>query len=352
MTRFADARKERRPDGPQGRLRLPLALVMQGISGKSAFARQTDDRSPPGARPPLLSNRSGMMEKAEDITFIDDSSEPEPVRPSLLLQLHPDRRRGHEWDDWDGLPLPDGGEFTDGPGLYFGVMAGVAWLCALIAALTIWVVEPRLEALHHGLPGALLGITAAALLVSLIWLMLLATSIRFQRPLLPRWLAERGPLPSSMRMAEKVGALLGLSRDRVGSSALQVFNRIALPRSGTHRADELLLLLPRCLSRDSMRAAIDLSVRYGVPAFVASRGRYARQMIRERKPSGVVAVACERDLVSGIADVGGRLPVLGSTIRMPSGPCRDTELNTVALERQLQVLLEGGMKERARGREG
>jgi hypothetical protein len=91
-----------------------------------------------------------------------------------------------------------------------------------------------------------------------------------------------------------------------------------------------------------MRAAIDLSARYGVPAFVASRGRYARQMIGERRPSAVLAVACERDLVSGIADVGRRLPVLGATIGMPAGPCRDTEVDTAALERRLRAMLEGG----------
>src|SRR5680860_1301100 len=36
-----------------------------------------------------------------------------------LLQLKVDRRLGHEWDDWDGDPLENGGVFYEGPGLFF-----------------------------------------------------------------------------------------------------------------------------------------------------------------------------------------------------------------------------------------
>ena len=48
----------------------------------------------------------------------------------------------------------------------------------------------------------------------------------------------------------------------------------------------------------------------GVPVFVATRGQLARRVIRERRPRAVVAVACERDMVSGLHDVAGKVPVL------------------------------------------
>ena len=51
--------------------------------------------------------------------------------------------------------------------------------------------------------------------------------------------------------------------------------------------------------------------------FVATRGAYARQAIRERRPRAVVAVACERDMVSGLHDVAGKVPVLGLTMTLP-----------------------------------
>ena len=57
------------------------------------------------------------------------------------------------------------------------------------------------------------------------------------------------------------------------------------------------------------------------------RGQLARRVIRERRPRAVVAVACERDMVSGLHDVAGKIPVLGLTMTLPSGPCKDALLD-------------------------
>jgi hypothetical protein len=46
----------------------------------------------------------------------------------------------------------------------------------------------------------------------------------------------------------------------------------------------------------------------------------------------VVAVACERDMVSGLHDVAGKVPVLGLTMTLPSGPCKDALLDLGKLE--------------------
>ena len=55
-------------------------------------------------------------------------------------------------------------------------------------------------------------------------------------------------------------------------------------------------------------------------------------LIRERRPRAVVAVACERDLVSGLHDVAGRVPVLGLTMTLPSGPCKGAEVDLAHFE--------------------
>jgi hypothetical protein len=65
---------------------------------------------------------------------------------------------------------------------------------------------------------------------------------------------------------------------------------------------------------------------------VATRGQLARRAIRERKPKAVVAVACERDMVSGLHDVAGRVPVLGLTMQLPNGPCKDASIDIGKLE--------------------
>lgn len=270
--------------------------------------------------------RSGTAGEAES---------PEP----LLLQMRVDRRLGHEWDDWDGNPLPNGGVFTTGPGLFFGAAVAVGLVSSLVLALGIWMVSPRLEAFNPALPIAVFALVAAGLIAWLLWLAVLGASFRLDRPLLPAKLAESGLLPRSMKLIESACAFCGLSRDRFGSSALLVFNRLSGTRTRANSPGDLLILLPRCLSKTSMQTALRISEKYGVAAFVASRGRYARQMIAKRRPRAVVAVACERDLVSGVGDVAHRLPVLGSTLAMPEGPCRNTELDAATFENQLRVML-------------
>ena len=98
------------------------------------------------------------------------------------------------------------------------------------------------------------------------------------------------------------------------------------------RANELLILIPRCLSRAALDGVMDIAKRHNVATFVATRGAYARQAIRERRPKAVVAVACERDMVSGLRDVAGRLPVLGLTMQLPNGPCKDASIDLAKME--------------------
>lgn len=264
----------------------------------------------------------------------------EPAGPQLL-QLRSDRRLGHEWDDWDGNPLPNGGIFHEPPGLFFRLIGAWCLAVAAAAAGVLWLVSPRLAELHPAVPTILWIGMALAVGAAAGWIALLAISMRIGRNLLPARLVERGLLPRVMPLAERAGRWFGISRDRAGNAALRVYNALAAARirPGGVRPDKLLVLLPRCLDKESMQGAMDLSARYGVPLFVAARGRYAREMIARVKPLAVVAVACERDLVSGVHDVASRLPVLGSTLGLPDGPCKNTTADLGSLEAQIRRFL-------------
>jgi hypothetical protein len=54
----------------------------------------------------------------------------------------------------------------------------------------------------------------------------------------------------------------------------------------------------------------------------------------------VVAVACERDLVSGLHDVAGKVPVLGLTMTLPSGPCKGAEVDLAHFEEWVKAFTE------------
>jgi len=49
-------------------------------------------------------------------------------------------------------------------------------------------------------------------------------------------------------------------------------------------------------------------------------------------------VACERDLSSGIADVG-RIPVIGIVNDRPNGPCYNTNVDVDAIRNKLESII-------------
>lgn len=263
-----------------------------------------------------------------------------------LIHIEVDRRLGHEWDEWNGRPLPNSGDFSAAPRLFFGFAALtiVAVLTAL--ALLLYLVAPRLAALSPRVPtvfwiaiGVLGGVQA-------LYLAVLAASFYGGRNLLPERLLERGPYLQLMNFTSLIARLFG-KRDWVEHAAIDVYNTLAERRGRKVGTGELLVLIPRCLSKQALDGVLEIAGRYEVPVFVATRGQLARRVIRERRPRAVVAVACERDMMTGLRDVAGKLPVLGLTMQLPNGPCRDAAIDLTQMEKWVQGLVTQRQPERA-----
>jgi hypothetical protein len=118
-----------------------------------------------------------------------------------------------------------------------------------------------------------------------------------------------------------------------------------LVRKEKRRLTNIILLLPHCLQIDEcdvrltynvynckrcgrceIKDLIALAEENHLNLFVATGGSLARRVIRETKPDAVIAVACENDLSSGIADTYP-LPILGITNQRPFGPCLNTSVD-------------------------
>src|SRR5207302_4314337 len=254
-----------------------------------------------------------------------------PARDQLI-RIETDRRLGHGGDEGDGQPLAGGGASSAPPGLFFRFAAvTIAALTAAAAAL-LFLLAPRLAGLWEGIPRVLWLTLGAATSLGWLWFGVLLLSFYGRARLLPEAWLERGPYLRLMSVTSYVARAFG-QWDWVEHAGIDVYNALAERRHRTVGRGELLVLIPRCLSKEALDGVLTIAGRYEVPVFVATRGQLARRVIRERRPRAVVAVACERDMTTGLRDVAGKLPVLGLTMRLPNGPCRDAMLDLDVMER-------------------
>jgi hypothetical protein len=142
-----------------------------------------------------------------------------------------------------------------------------------------------------------------------------------------------------------LGKLLGMSKEKVQQSFVEVNNLLVRARYAGKRPQRILLLMPHCLqfsdcpikvTSDATRCQacgkckikdlVELARKYDVHISVATGGTLARRRVAESKPEAIIAVACERDLTSGIQDAYP-LPVIGILNDRPFGPCFNTSVD-------------------------
>ena len=118
-----------------------------------------------------------------------------------------------------------------------------------------------------------------------------------------------------------------------------------LVRAENLKTKKILLLLPHCLQIDEctirlthniyncegcgrceIKDLIQIADENELNLSVATGGTLARRIVKDIEPEVVVAVACERDLSSGIVDTYP-LPVLGIPNERPFGPCLNTQVD-------------------------
>ena len=191
------------------------------------------------------------------------------------MKIETDRRLGHEWDEWNGQPLPNAGDFRTTTGKYFLFTAvGLGGIVVVGAAAIYLLLTPRLAQLAHvaaarALPGDARARRRSARCGSA----LIGLSYVTDRALLPSRFAERGLLLKTLRLSSRVGEMFGVQRDWTDNAAVAVYNRLAWAREWRVRANEMLILIPRCLSRAALDGVMDIAKRYDVATFVATRGR-------------------------------------------------------------------------------
>lgn len=154
-----------------------------------------------------------------------------------------------------------------------------------------------------------------------------------------------------------LGRCLGISKKEIRRSFIAINNQLVLAEAAEVDSDRLLLLIPHCLQNHEcpvriimnvenckgcgkckIKDLVALSRRYGISIAVATGGTLARKIVVEKRPELIIAVACERDLSSGIQDTYP-IPVYGILNNRPFGPCFDTDVNMHMVEQGIATFL-------------
>jgi hypothetical protein len=238
--------------------------------------------------------------------------------------------------------------------LFIGLTCGISALLCLVLVLGWGVPYIGFENIHPYVPyitGCFLILTIAVVGWTALSLVVQITTGK------KLWGADKArglSIKLFLPLMELCGRLIGIKQVETRRSFIQVNNELVYSTSEKYLPEKILILLPHCIQwsgcnlRVSTRLErckrcghcnigplLDLTEKYSVSMAVATGGTIARRIVVEKRPKLIIAVACERDLASGIQDTYP-LPVYGILNERPNGPCVDTLVALPMVENALR----------------
>ena len=228
--------------------------------------------------------------------------------------------------------------------IFIGLLVFTGLILSFVIFSLWYVPMVGMKNIHPALP--MIFSVALGVLVVLMFLggLLLVLTILIGKDILYSY-KLRGVVRGLFPFMILVGKSIGIPRERIQQSFIEVNNNLV--RSNSHRArpGRLLILLPHCIQdfdcqikitgniknckgcgKCEIKDLVELSDQYQIKIAVATGGTLARRIIVENRPDAIVAVACELDLTSGILD-SYPIPVLGILNERPYGPCINTRVD-------------------------
>ncbi len=244
---------------------------------------------------------------------------------------------GDEWIDWDGSIEESLVNTQKKLFLWVSILGVFAILAAVF--LFTWLIHPRLVELSPMVGQIMIYAVFIFAVVLVLWVSIFIISMLFNLKLFAPILLIPRIINFLLNMAIKIGEMLGIPSDRMINSFLKVHNLVLRLKDIHLNPQELLVLLPRCLRKDYFEILRNLKERYHFQMFTVGGGQQARQKIKMMMPRAIIAVACERDLMSGFVEVNPKIPVIGFPNNRPEGPCKNTEIDIGLIESTVKQLL-------------
>lgn len=241
-----------------------------------------------------------------------------------------DRKLGHEWYGWDGNVDAHEAFIREPKRLFLGMLAFTFSLALAGACVLAWGVHPRLVSIHPFLGDVALGLVVAFAATFAVLFAAVCYPLLAHKPLrLAEYLGMK--LFAIFPLIAKIARNFGISKDRLGYSLIEIHNELTRLRLRKSSNGRILALAPRCLDRENVEQVRALCAEYDCDFYMAPTGAQARQQIVKVKPAAIIGIACERDLITGIRDVGYRIPVIGVTNKRPAGPCKGAFIDLIEL---------------------
>ncbi|MBI5885743.1 MAG: DUF116 domain-containing protein [Deltaproteobacteria bacterium] len=256
-------------------------------------------------------------------------------------------------EKWSGSP--ESVQYKPGMAAFLWLL-GITALFIVMAGFFFWYVPTiGLAAIHPALPYVLgFALIGAALFVVLgaVFITVAALNGRF----IVKSSAFHGLLVKFfLPVMMMVGGLLKVPRIKIEQAFIEINNQMVRLMGKRFRPDRLLILMPHCIQFDNCKIKVTrnvkncagcgrceigellaLSEEFGITLFISTGGTVARRKLYEERPHAVIAVACERDLTSGLQDAYP-LPVFAIVNKRPHGYCMETG---VALAEVRNAILE------------
>ena len=119
-----------------------------------------------------------------------------------------------------------------------------------------------------------------------------------------------------------IASSIGIPKNEMRKIYVKLNNSYIYSNKYNFNSKDIMILIPHCVQKNSCKLKVTnkiencakcglcnvsdlvkLKEKTGINIFIATGGTLARKVIIENKPKAVIAVACERDLTSGIQDM-------------------------------------------------
>ncbi len=269
------------------------------------------------------------------MTFEKDEKEKNETRKKKEKKKLKDRKLGDEWADWEGNI--EAQVDVSQPKSKFLWIASVLLVFILLGSWGIWfLISPRISQLSPSFTlSAKIFFWGGVGIFAVFYCLILLEIATGKIAIFPYRVSE-GFLLFLLPKIVWLGKKIGLSRDQIGNAFIKANNALTASYNKKLNRSKILVLLPRCLKKDVRKSILSMVEGYDCAVHTVGGGEQARQAVIKEKPTCIIALACERDLVSGIKDVALKIPVMGIPNQRPEGPCKNTLVDLKMFEEILR----------------